>query len=508
MMKSSSSIIGGIFGGGGGGGHTIRRIGLISLICFLLVLNTFRGFIQFIDVANNDDGGGGNGGAAAIGFEIPITATNIRGGINDDSANNIVHKIKRQVLNTTEERNETIAILSSRIPTPKFLLGILSHDLPGTKEYMLRNALRDTYLSYYKDNIDGKSATTPNRICQLTAILKSDHPIKEFGECQLAYAFVIGGGDNETRPTELLNVRNSTSMILPHPEEDVVNLNIQENGKYGKTPTWLRYATLIQKEYNLPIDYVIKTDSDTLFSPRMFFKWIEQQEVDYFFPSTSRNSSLTANNATNILDNNNNNNNNTTTIFRRERIFGGSPFDKKMCGWPRHTHCGFLTAPLYMGGAFYFFSSDLADYISSDRCPRKQIFIPHEDVTNGNYVFSHPDLITTFENKRGYRRMWRHPLKHPKGIYKKYMQFLSEEGVEGVSELIDTKKKMRKRDEAKKKNRDAEEKLKNRTAKKERTTSIGIMSLEDLKNVRLRKEVRNKLAVPDTLPKQKRNNMK
>ena len=523
--------------------NTIGRIGLVALVCFLFVGNIFRGLIQFIHLTEEagDKQQQLKGSSSGIGFEIPhyiphhrqqqqqhqqqhVNIHNDRS-LNEEEKRNhdgtdtlpkpndddvVVdvdtttttvttttttshHKIKRQAItlskNDRNRRNDT-DILVKKIPRPPtFLLGIMSHDLPGTKalEQDMRNAVRDTYLAYYKD-ID---RSTPNRICKLTTILQSDNPAGEFDECQLAYAIVIGGGNNETQPTELLNVTSSHSMILSHPEDDVINLNIKENGKFGKSPTWFRYATLIRKEYDLPIDYIIKTDSDTLFSPSMFFKWVEEQEVEYFFPvanftdvdttdhdvGQSDQSNLEIDNATS---------NNNKSSFRRERIFGGSPFDRKMCGWPSHEHCENFTAPVYMGGAFYFLSSDLADYISSDRCPRKKIFIPHEDVTNGNYVFSHPDLITTFENPKGYVRMWRHPLKRPKGVYSKYIQFLAEEGIEGISEMLAIKKQSRKRDETSKRRQEAREILMQRAANNELAPPL-VLSLDNLRrNAKLR----------------------
>jgi hypothetical protein len=349
-----------------------------------------------------------------------------------------------------EHRTKVLETPLMMIPRPRFLLGIMSHDLPGGIEKKLRNAIRDSYLSYFKDF----DPSSPNRICALNKLLESDRP-SDMGDCQLAYAFVIGGGDNHTQPTELLNVSTSSEMTLSHPEPDVVSLNIKENGKFGKSPTWFKFATLVRREYNLPIDYIIKTDSDTLMTPKEFFDWIDKNERTYFLSKFTDVDVPT--NASSRINN---------EIYKRERIYGGSPFDRTMCGWPSHEHCENLTAPVYMGGAFYFVSTDLSDYISGPDCPRKKLFIPHEDVTMGNYVFSYPDSITTFKNPRGYFHMWRHPLKRPKGIFKRYSSYLLKNGFEGVNEIIKDKRTKREKED----DDEMGQNLQNRISEKMRTT--------------------------------------
>ena len=255
-------------------------------------------------------------------------------------------------------------------------------------------------------------------------------------------------------------------MRLPHLEPDVTCLDIRENGKFAKSSTRFKYATLLRNENNLLVDYIIKTDSDTLISPRMVFEWIGKIEAEHSYDST-RTSIISTGNENGITDGiggataatvtvtssstkgsiANSSSSSNTYNSQRKLIFGGSPFDKRMCGWPSHEHCENFTAPVYMGGAFYFVSIDLAEYISSESCPRKNLFIPHEDVTMGNYVFSHPSNgnITIFGHPRGYRRVWRHPLKAPTGLINKRIKFMSEEKVQGAKEMVATRQANRRR---------------------------------------------------------------
>lgn len=104
-------------------------------------------------------------------------------------------------------------------------------------------------------------------------------------------------------------------------------------------------------------------------------------------------------------------------------VYGGSPFDKYMCGYPEHDHCANLTAPIYMGGGFYFLSPDLADYITGPDCPRSKLFLPHEDMTTGNYVHSHPKNITMVAEKHGYRDLWRHAVKNPHRLARYFYEY-------------------------------------------------------------------------------------
>jgi hypothetical protein len=85
-----------------------------------------------------------------------------------------------------------------------------------------------------------------------------------------------------------------------------------------------------------------------------------------------------------------------------------------------------------MGGAFYFLSIDLAEYITGPECPRSKLFLPHEDMATGNYVFSHPKNITLFAAKKGYMHIWRHPVKNPNRLFHQYRLHLKSLAKTGI----------------------------------------------------------------------------
>lgn len=282
----------------------------------------------------------------------------------------------------------------------RFLFGIMSYD--HKLEKRRRKNIRRTYLSFYKDFFD---ATAPYRICSLVDWLKAPtgHPMLE--QCQIIYTFVIGA--NPKGPTQVLEFNESfplsidPSQIHGDSERDVTYLNIQENGEFGKSPTWFKYGSTVWKE-RPRFDYIVKTDSDALLYPYAFFDMVQRHHLQPY--------------PNNPL------------------VYGGSPFDKYMCGFPEHDHCVHLQTPTYMGGAFYFLSIDLADYITGPDCPRSQLFFPHEDMTTGNYVYSHPqrDNITWVGEPNGYLQIWRHAVKNPNRLVYWYTQYLLELGKNGI----------------------------------------------------------------------------
>lgn len=311
--------------------------------------------------------------------------------------------------------------------SPRFIVGIMSHD-QYWQEKERRATIRITYLSFFARY----EKWDRNRICALKDLVAQTENISLWNQCQLAYAFVVGGAttvdQNPTwNRTELLEPTVSSQLLTKttHSEPDVVSLNIQENGKFGKSPTWFRYASLLLKELEekqrntmngndyLPFDYIMKTDSDTLIIPKRVMRWVEEQEQEEGIITSQQGASRP----------------------QRQAIYGGSAFDKKMCGFPSHEHCALLQAPVYMGGALYFVSTDLADYISSPQCPRSKLFIPHEDMTMGNYVHSYENYffeqhgtarkVVRMSHPEAYLSTWIHPVKNPKrmkGLWRKYIQ--------------------------------------------------------------------------------------
>jgi hypothetical protein len=72
---------------------------------------------------------------------------------------------------------------------------------------------------------------------------------------------------------------------------------------------------------------------------------------------------------------------------------------------------------------------DISEYIVSDQCPRSKLFLPHEDVTMGNYVHSMPAVtgkpIVGFDNQDAYQTHWIHPVKDPKRIRSLWRTYVS-----------------------------------------------------------------------------------
>ena len=112
---------------------------------------------------------------------------------------------------------------------------------------------------------------TPNTICSLFDLVQAGPSSPLVQDCRLAYVFVIGANPNG--PTQLLEFNDTYPLALqpsqakpylsmnPSLENDIVYLNIAENGKFGKSPTWFKHGlTMMQQHSFLQFDYIIKTD--------------------------------------------------------------------------------------------------------------------------------------------------------------------------------------------------------------------------------------------------------
>lgn len=293
---------------------------------------------------------------------------------------------------------------------PTFIWGIPTVD--NEKEKLRRQALRDTYLNYYKDF---GSPNEKYRICNLLDVIKNriptfddDHDGYDDGiemeVCQIAYVFFIGGNPNG--PTELVKPNTTYPMTIEIPNngndeiDDIVYLNIKENLEDGKSQTWFKYASMQMEKYNnnnnenilndddendnndknnnkkkkrrrqIHFDYAAKVDSDALiFIPTML------EYLQRHVPASPNN----------------------------VRVYGGATRDKYTCDpLVKDTHsCPLpLRGPLYMQGSLYWMSSDLAKFITSDDVDRTEMTIRHEDVDVGNFVYTHPESITTVQVDR------------------------------------------------------------------------------------------------------------
>lgn len=249
---------------------------------------------------------------------------------------------------------------------PRFLLGIFTTDSP--MDLKRRTTIRETYLSAFVNS------STPHRICsfyELDTFMEDDEFV-----CEIAYVFVTGG--NPDGPTEQLEETESSGPIalrevpesvrLPdHDKHDIVYLNIKENMEDGKTPTYFKYATLMVDEHYF--DYIAKVDGDTVLNVHILLNSLRKELP--VFPGNIR-------------------------------VYGG------FMTLPKISRLGKLIGPAYAAGPFYFLSPDMARYITSTDCPRRQVDAGIEDITMSNFVYSHPRHIHRFNTGRGVRY---HPYK-------------------------------------------------------------------------------------------------
>jgi hypothetical protein len=231
----------------------------------------------------------------------------------------------------------------TKAQNPTFLFGIPSVE----NDIKRRRAIRQTYLSFYKDS------KTPHRICPLRNYTK---------ECQVAYAFFVGA--NSVGPTELLDPNASFPITINAPnsaEDDIVYLNIKENQMDGKMTTWFRYASQFTD-----FDYIAKVDDDTLIFTPNFLEYVQDKLPDI-----------------------------------PHRLYAGVTMDRNSCDPEKkedHACPLPLVGPVYMSGELSFMSRDLALYITdSSLLPnnrRSAITLQsHEDVSLSNYVFSIGDDV-------------------------------------------------------------------------------------------------------------------
>jgi len=209
-------------------------------------------------------------------------------------------------------------------------------------------------------------------------------------ECQLVYVFVAGG--NSTGPKERVTYNDNSSepMTLPSNESDVVLLNIQENMKEGKSQSYFKYATTIVDEY-LYFDYIAKTDSDTL-----------------IFPDRLLNDRI----------------NKLPAFPHNIRVYGGyRPVEK--------VEVDHIKGPIYWQGSFYFLSNDMARYITSTACDRKNLALWSEDKSICNFVHSHPKPIHRIKLNIT-RKPIDHPLKEIQRFKSRWQSYLSNNGDDDV----------------------------------------------------------------------------
>ena len=242
------------------------------------------------------------------------------------------------------------------------LVGIFS--MTSEKAARRRQLIRDTWIK------KGGS-----RVCPLTEYIRQSKRSPNKRECKVAYAFIIGGGD-DSRPRDHLDDQEPLTLpsdINGHVEDDCRYLNIRENMEGGKTPTYLKWAYSASELHGL--DYVSKIDDDSVMWTPLLLDFIEQE-----LPPAPYN----------------------------KRIYGGHLVNsnKKL-----YQHPSRIQSHLYAEGQFYWMSSDLAGYITHELPLRKrfEISLHIEDLDVGSFIASHPYPIKYVNNARF--MFWAHPRK-------------------------------------------------------------------------------------------------
>jgi len=310
-------------------------------------------------------------------------------------------------------RNNTIVTESNVFKSVKkkgrktrAFFGIMTYD--SNDERKRRDLIRNTFLSYFVDHMNQTLVSEEEYnekkhwICSLNDLDlgRLEYP----GKCRMAYAFVMGGNQNGT--TMLLNFNESYPLSLSPPPKmesdshrkdvfDSVFLNIQENGKFGKSPTWFRYAIDVLERHGWmkDWDYIFKSDSDNLIYTPNFFRYMDK------LPQK-----------------------------RAVRVFGGRPLDYKGCGGDSHDHCKQMIGPIFMAGGCYFLSLDLAKFISDESTfDHEAVKLPHEDMTTGNFVFSHSKKIKIVKEPRFKGVIRTHPVKKDRKYNTRWNKMLREE---------------------------------------------------------------------------------
>lgn len=240
-----------------------------------------------------------------------------------------------------------------------FLLGIFS--MSGEGKAAQRDAIRKTYLDIGDE-----------RICKLEEFIRQAEETPNKRICQVPYTFVIGAG-GKFRPDDHTDSATLTLDTDQYGDADIEGdctyLNIRENMETGKSPTYMKFAAEISKEYG--IDYISKIDDDSVLSPHLLFQFINDD-----LPIAPYN----------------------------RRMYGGAPV-------PSYQHDS-----IYASGQFYFVSADLANYVANELTPddRKNLMHsrPTEDCDMGSFVYSNPNPIKLITLSTG--QIWEHPKKTPK----------------------------------------------------------------------------------------------
>mmetsp|Transcript_24972 Transcript_24972/g.69401 ORF Transcript_24972/g.69401 Transcript_24972/m.69401 type:complete len:428 (-) Transcript_24972:490-1773(-) len=263
--------------------------------------------------------------------------------------------------------------IDGKQPKIRFLWGIVC--TAREKDFLRRQTIRETYLSYYKDRPE---LGTPNLICSIHEYT-SDAKIRE--ECELIYTFVAGGATEPDAPTQLLDdVDPNRPMTLDPPtatttngngknqdasdeiiENDITYLNVKENKLLGKSHTYLKWASAKVQDGTINVDYISKADTDTILFPPRWFAFTHTSLMPHPY---------------------------------NRFVYGGIFLDRLGCGGVGVSHCRHMVNKNYVAGEMSFLSPDLSHFITSDQLDRKGMKSNDtEDVITANYVHSSPQPV-------------------------------------------------------------------------------------------------------------------
>lgn len=330
----------------------------------------------------------------------------------EDKNSNDYKKVKNEtlhVINSSTTVHTELPIFSEEQRRKKrktrVIFGIMTYD--STTEQRRRGLIRRTFLSYFRKHMNRTLVTDEEYnekkywICSLNDL---DRERLEYPEkCRMAYAFVKGANPNGT--SMLLNF-NKTHPLSVHPPKnqtkderkdasDSIYLNIKENGRYGKSPTWFRYAIDVLERHGWmeDWDYIFKSDTDNLIYTPNFFRFMDRLSKK-----------------------------------KAVRIYGGLPLDYAKCGGDNHDDCKQMIGPYFMQGGCYFLSIDLAKFISDETTfDHQAVKLPHEDMTTGNFVYSHPQKIRVVGEPKKKEVIRKHPVKKDKSFIFRWNKMLREE---------------------------------------------------------------------------------
>ena len=273
----------------------------------------------------------------------------------------------QRILLAEDSIQEAARMMYSDPKKTAVLVGIFS--AAGSFKYShRRDYIRDTIL----DN------RLEPRLCSLKEFIRQTEESPHKRVCQVAYTFVIGAGGHD-RPTdhddnEPLTVDNDQ---FGNSEDDCTYLNVIENMEDGKSPTYLKFGANIANQYG--IDYILKTDDDSVISFNAVFDWIDSE-----LPPSPYN----------------------------RRIYGGAPRLSRV----KNT--------IYSAGEFYFMSADLADYVGNVLTAGDRLSLmnsrPIEDLDMGTFVFSNPHPIKMFNMNQ--EKVWVHPMKSEAAFRKMFLK--------------------------------------------------------------------------------------